>query len=132
MLGFKLVNKNPKNRKTGDCSTRALCNILDIDYKVALHLQYEESCKSFYDLTSRQTFCKILERFGYVKVKQPRKSDNTYYTVRELDRVLSDEEMKDGVIIGVPHHWTVVRNGYIEDTWNCGDKRVGNYWVKKK
>ena len=30
MIYYIEVNKNPKKKRTGDCSTRALCNILDI------------------------------------------------------------------------------------------------------
>lgn len=30
MLKFKEINVNPKKRKTGDCSTRALVSVLNI------------------------------------------------------------------------------------------------------
>lgn len=49
MIKFMEVNVNPKKRKTGDCSTRALVGTLGISYDEALKLQFEESLKCYYD-----------------------------------------------------------------------------------
>lgn len=53
MLRFKKLNVNPKNRKTGDCSTRAIAYALGITWEEALDLQVAEAKKCFYDVTSR-------------------------------------------------------------------------------
>lgn len=131
MLTFKNVNVNPKNRKTGDCSTRAIANLLGISWEEALKLQFDMAIQTKYDPTSREVTERVLEQFGYVKMKQPRKPDGTKYLIRHFDRVLSDADMKNGVIVGCAHHYTVVRNGYIEDIWDCGIKTGGNYYAKK-
>lgn len=67
MIKFMEVNVNPKKRKTGDCSTRALVGTLGISYDEALKLQFEESLKCYYAPTSKQVMERVLKRFGYVK-----------------------------------------------------------------
>lgn len=131
MIGFIKVNKNPKGRRTGDCSTRALCNVLNISYDDALRLQIEESLKCYYDPTSKQVIERVLKKFGWIKMAQPKKANNSKYEVRELDQLLTDKQMKDGVLVTVANHHTCVRDGYVEDTWYCGYKSVGNYYVKE-
>ena len=65
MVEFAQINKNPKGRKTGDCSTRALCNVLQISYEEALKLQYEMALKCYYDMTSKEVIERILKEKGY-------------------------------------------------------------------
>lgn len=60
MLKYKEKNVNPKNRKTGDCSTRALVGVLGISYEEALKLQTEWSLKTYYDPTSKQVMEKSI------------------------------------------------------------------------
>ncbi len=130
MLGYREINVNPKHRKTGDCSTRAITSVLGISYQEVLKLQYEEALKTSYDTASKQVTERILAKFGYVKMKQPRKADGTKYLVAELDQLLTDEMMKNGVLVSVAHHNTCIKEGYIIDIWNCSYKTVGNYYVK--
>ena len=132
MLKFKNVNVNPKGRKTGDCSTRALVGLLGISYDEALDLQLEETKKCYYDFTSHQVMERALARFGYVKMKQPRKYDNTKYEVREMDEWLEPADLKNGVIVNVAHHYVVIKDDYYQDTWNSGRKCIGNYYEKIK
>ena len=132
MLKFLQVNVNPKKRKTGDCSTRALTSCLNISYDTALDLQLEEVKKCYYDFTSRQVIERVLNKFGYVKCKQPRKIDNTKYLVKEMDQVLTKEQLKNGVIVNVARHYVVLKDDSYLDTWDSGYKCVGNYYVKIK
>ena len=131
MIGYVEKNVNPKGRKTGDCSTRALVGTLGISYDEALKLQTEISLKTYYDPTSKQVMEKVLEKFGYVKRRRPRKGDNTKYKVSEMDRILSKKEMEEGVLVTVANHHTCITKGHIQDIWDCGYKTVGNYYVKK-
>ena len=132
MLDFININKNPKNRKTGDCSTRALCNILKISYDKALEEQCEAAKKYCFGITTKETIDKVMQKYGWKKQKQPRKLNNTKYKVYEMDEVLSSDEMEDGALVLIANHWTVVRDYQIEDIWNCGKKSVGNYWIKDR
>lgn len=131
MLEYREKNVNPKNRKTGDCSTRALVSVLGISYEEALKLQVEWSLKTYYDPTSKQVMEKVLQQFGYVKMKQPRKYDNTKYKVKELDKVLTKKQLQEGVLVTVANHHTCIVEGMVQDIWDCRDMSVGNYYVKK-
>lgn len=130
MIKFMEVNVNPKKRKTGDCSTRALVGTLGINYDEALKLQFEESLKCYYDPTSKQVMERVLKRFGYVKMKQPRKADNTKYQVCEMDKILTPKQMEQGVLITIANHHTCIVRGVVCDLWDCRYKSVGNYYVK--
>lgn len=132
MLEYLERNVNPKHRKTGDCSTRALVTVLGISYDECLKLQTQESLKSYYDPTSKQVMEKVLAKFGYVKMKQPKHVNGTKYTVRELDKLLTKEQRDNGVLVTVANHHTAIKGRNYVDIWNCGDKCVGNYYVKTK
>lgn len=132
MLGFYKINRNFKDKKTGDCSIRALAGILGISWQEALTLLYDSAMKTGYEPADRRTMEKVLNEFGYEKMKQPRKPDGKKYLVYELDEVLSDSEMHNGVVVNVANHYTIVRDGYIEDTWFCGYKSAGCYYAKKR
>lgn len=132
MLKYVEKNVNPKGRKTGDCSTRALVGTLGICYEDVLQLQMKWSLLDFYDPTSKQTIERVLKQFGYVKMKQPKKADGTKYMVKELDQILTKQQMQEGVLVTVANHHTCITEGHIQDIWNCGSKCVGNYYVKKK
>lgn len=126
MLKYLEKNVNPKNRRTGDCSTRALVSVLGISYDECLKMQTEESLKCYYDPTSKQVMERVLAKFGYVKMKQPRKPDNTKYTVGELDKLLGNKT----ALVTVANHHTAVVNGSVVDIWDCRRKSVGNYYIK--
>ena len=130
MIEYKCINVNPKNRKAGDCSTRALANTLSITYEEAIDLQCEVAKKTYYGLTDKQVMEGVLEKFGYVKMKQPRKANGSKYSVKELDEILTKQQMEEGVFVTVANHHTCIKDGYIQDTWNCGRKSVGNYYVR--
>ena len=129
-LTYTEVNVNPKGRKTGDCSTRALVSTLGISYDEALKLQMEEALKCYYDPTSKQVMERVLKKFGWVKMKQPRKWDNTKYTVDEIGEIVTAAEMFAGILVTVANHHTCVKDGKLIDIWDCSYKSIGNYYVK--
>lgn len=131
MLRYVQINVNPKGRKTGDCSTRALVGTLNIDYAEALRLQAEVAIKTCYGITNKQVVEGVLKKFGYIKMPQPRKSDGTKYNVNELDSILTRKQLQEGVLVTIANHHTCIKNGVIQDIWNCGLKKVGNYYVKQ-
>lgn len=132
MIPFFNFNVNPKGRKTGDCSTRALVGTLGISYEEALQLQMKWALKTYYDPTSKQVMEKVLNEFGYVKMKQPRHiSDNSKYEVGQLDRILTKKQMEDGVLVTVANHHTCITKGKVQDIWDCRYKCVCNYYVKQ-
>ena len=134
MIYYIEVNKNPKKKRTGDCSTRALCNILHISYADALKEQCEASLKTGYDITSRQTVDYIMKNHGWIKQKQPKTIYNAKVKISNLDESIDskyiDEDGK-GILISTRKHWTVVRDYTVEDTWDCRDYCCGIYYTKE-
>ena len=130
MLAYLENNVNPKGRKTGDCSTRALVGTLGITYEEALKLQCEASIKTCYGITDKQVMEYILKKFGYVKMKQPRKADGKKYTVAELDEIISPDIRNKGVLVTIANHHTCIIGSCVQDIWDCRNKSVGNYYIK--
>jgi hypothetical protein len=135
MISFEKVNVNPKGRKTGDCSTRAIANTLNISWEEALELQMEEALKCYYDPTSKQVVERVLARFGWVKMPQPKRMDlctgrEKKYTVGDMDLVLDKKQMEEGVLVTVANHHTCIKDGVVQDLWDCRRKSVGNYYVR--
>ena len=119
MIEFQYVNVNPKGRKTGDCSTRALVGVLGITYDQALKMQCQEAIKSCYGITDKQVMERVLK-----------KPNGKKYTVGELDEILTSKQLEEGVLVTVARHHTCIKNGYLQDIWDCRYKSVGNYYVK--
>lgn len=132
MLQYTYYNANPKNRKTGDCSTRALAKVLDIPYEQALREQTEESLKCYYDPTSKQVMERVLKNHGFVKHPQPRKADGTKYLAGEIDKLVPLEDLIDGVLITVANHHIAVKDIAIQDIWDSRGKRIGNYYTRQR
>lgn len=130
MVNYRNYNANPKNRKTGDCSTRALCTVLGISWKDALKLQFECSVKTGYDPSSKQVMDRIMSEHGWVKMKQPRKADNKKYQVGEIDKITTLTERKNGILVLMANHWTAIKGDDLLDIWDCRYKSIGNYWVQ--
>lgn len=130
MLEYREKNVNPKNRRTGDCSTRALVGTLCITYEEALKLQMKWSLKTYYDPTSKQVMEKVLQEFGYVKMKQPKKPNGKKYTVAELDEIIPASVRNKGVLVTVANHHTCIIGMCVQDIWDCRYKSVGNYYIK--
>lgn len=131
MLKLKKSNANPKNRKTGDCVTRALTVCLNIPYEEILRLQYIAAVKGYYGITDKETAGIILSEYGYEKMPQPRKPDGKKYSVEEMDAITTPEQRAKGIYVTVAGHAVVIKGDEYIDIWDCGYKAVCNYWVKK-
>ena len=132
MLSYLELNVNPKHRRTGDCAVRALVGTLGIGYDEAIDRCAYWAKKKCYGITDKQTMELVLKEFGYVKMKQPRKADNTKYTVGEMDQILTPKQMDEGVLVTIANHHTCITCGVVQDIWDCRYKSVGNYYVKAK
>lgn len=132
MVRYVETNVNPKHRKTGDCGVRALVGTLGISYEQAIDECAYWAKKKCYGITDKQIMELVLNQHGYTKMKQPRKWDNTKYLVKEMDEVVTKRQLQEGVFITVANHHTCIKNGVLQDIWNCGNMCVGNYYVKRR
>ena len=134
MIKFEKRNVNPKGKKTGDCVIRALTVATGKKYEDIYRELFEISLKTGWILNEKRVEDKLLERYGFVKHKQPRKYDNTKYTIGEIDQITSglyvDGKEVKTVVIRCAHHLTVVVDNTLVDTWDCRYKCISNYYTK--
>ena len=140
---FIYYNANPKNRITGDCWLRAICTALDKDYNQVLQEMVQIQLNTGYEMSSDKAVDIYLTSKGWVKFRQPRKDDNTKYTVGEFCTYLSANCVADTnivcnvsghhmVAIKPSHHGDGINNRFkAYDIWDCTDRCIGNYWTKK-
>lgn len=126
-MKFINYNANPKGRKTGDCVIRAIAFALNKSWIDTYRGLFENTIKTFYSVSSKQNFKSYLKSLGIEMEKMPRKLDGKRYTVSEFCDEIAKPNMT--YIISVANHLTCVRDKALVDTWNCGHKSVGNYWI---
>lgn len=127
MLEYVNLNVNPKRKKTGDCSTRALCQATNTPWAEVIKMQCEESCKSCYDPTSPQVVEALLNKLGFAKMGKPFKPSGRTYAVAEMDQLLKPDDI---AVVQVANHWVCVKGTRYIDIWNSGIKSVYRYFVK--
>lgn len=127
-LTLMIYNANPKNKKTGDCVIRAIATATGEPYKKIYRELFEISLKTGYMLNDKAVYEKLIQRYGFVKMKQPRKPNGTKYQIGELREI----ESAQTVIIKCAHHLTAAIGGTLYDLWNCTQKTIGNYYIKNE
>lgn len=134
---FHYYNANPKNRLTTDCVIRAISRVTEKPYNQVVMDLAKIQCDTGYDPGDRGAEL-LLKQYGYTKMKQLRKFDNTMYSGKEFCKYLSDDLYIDDVLISRAviniggHHMSCIVDGKINDVWDCSNGRVGNWWVKLK
>lgn len=130
-------NANPKGRITGDCTYRAISTACGFSYEKVVRDMAELQCRTGY--ASRDLIDLIMQEYGWSKMRQPRKSDNTKYTGNEFCKVQQKKISKDGIVIADRifcsiggHHVVAIVDGKVYDIWDSTNGCIGNYWVKMK
>lgn len=122
-------NVNPKKKKVGDCSTRALTKAIGIPYEQALKEQYEAAASSLYGITDVEVMDIVLKNHGFEKVKVKIKKGDKRPTPKSIS------EMTCGIykaaVCHVSCHFVACTNGNVYDIWDSSDKCCYGYWVKK-
>lgn len=130
---FHYHNQNPRGRITGDCVFRAISLALDKDYNECVMEMATTMCETGYALNDNKGEDAYLKKHGWLKQKQPRKSDNTKYTGVEFCNYLNKYFTGDSVVCHIGgHHMVCIKrhNGKFKiwDIWNSTDGTIGNYW----
>lgn len=121
---FEYMNYNPKGRHVGDCVARALAHGLRQTWSETIRDCTEVAIKKGTVFNDKKGYEEYLKQKGYTKMPQPRHEDGTKYTLREFQK-----EFNDGLyIVTVAKHMTIVEDGIIYDTWDCGEYSVNGYW----
>lgn len=125
MVKFKNENVNPKGKKAADCVIRAITKVTGKDYWQVAEDLFAMQKKTGFMLNEKKCYEKVLEQYGYTKMPQPRKYDNTKYLAGEIDQLCNKN-----AVIGVANHLTCYVDDCVVDIWDCRRKTIGNYWVR--
>lgn len=123
-MKFIKSNPHPTGKKIGDCVVRALA-IANNKKWIEVYRELCEIGQELKDMpNSKSVYEKYLVNHGWKKQAMPK---NNGRRIKLCDWA----DAQDGLFIAsVVKHLTVVEDHTLLDTWNCGNKCVGNYFVK--
>lgn len=120
-------NPNPKDRRTIDCTVRALTKALNVDWDTAFLML---SAKAF-DLklmsVSNATWGAVLRDHGFVREAIPNTCPECY-TADEF----CDDHPKGIYVLAFDSHVAVAEDGMLYDSWDSGAEIPQFYWQKKE
>lgn len=125
-MKFEKLNLNPSGRKAFDCVIRSIVKASGKTWLEVFDGLTKIARVEFCIPNEKRAYEIYLENIGFKKQRMPRFADNTRYTVAEF----ADAYSHGTFVVSVARHLTCVENGTLYDTWNCGHKSVGNYWIK--
>lgn len=126
---FHFLNVNPKGVRAGDCVVRAMSVFLDWSWETTYQELANLGMKTGYIINDDENYQSLLSELGFKKQRQPRKIVGLKYTAAEF--CMDIAETGKMYLLRVANHLTVVGpDKRIWDTWDCGYKTVGNYWVR--
>lgn len=120
MSRFKFVNVNPLDSIEEDCVCRAITNAIGEDYYTVKRRLYLVA-----ELFDCDMLCVNCYKFLLDEVyKLDRLDEFSGMTINEVLEHLQ----KGTFLIRVDGHLTIIRNGAIEDIWDCGEEQVRVIW----
>ena len=128
---FNHYNPNPlydgkkKPWKHGDCVVRAICAGTGMTWKDVYRKLVEEGEKSYTMPNDQVAYSKVLGQLGFEEVKRCKAGE---MTVKDLCGI--SKKGKSILIVKVKRHLTGIKSGIINDTWDCSDQEVLQYWKK--
>lgn len=124
---FRYYNCNPHHKHTDDCVIRAISAATGDSWEKVLKDLTHYTIKYGYMINTPELYGKYLKDTGWVKQKQPVKSNGKKIHINEFL-----EQFTDGAIAHAGcGHVTYLMEGMVYDIWNCENEIIGNYWVYK-
>lgn len=127
---FRYYNLNPAGLITSDCSTRTIASALGITYGEAIDMQGDAAKRLYLGLTDADLVETVLLEHGFRRVKMSAVGNGD---CRMNAGECAHENTADGrhvCVMRLAGHFTVARNGKVEDIWNCSSKTVYRYYLK--
>ena len=127
-MKFKATNNNPKAKTTGDCVVRSISLAEGKDwlqvYKGLVKISYRH-CEL---PNTEPVYEEYLRKNGWRKQKVGKTKNGRRYRVNEVVELTNAPV----VIVLTRTHMTCVKNGEILDTWNCKQRTISCYYVRKE
>lgn len=125
---FKYWNVNPKKYITSDCVARSITMATGNNYEDVVMGIAKIQCEIC--RCGKEDYETYLERIGWEKQRQPKKSNGKKYTIDEFCKKMA--KPNKSYVVSCANHLTCIVDRRIYDTWNCGYKSVGNYWEREE
>lgn len=121
---FHYVNLNPKGRHTADCVIRAMALFFGWEWTDMMKELCAFCTENGYVPNYKSGYGAYLICQG-ITVKKPEKK----MTVKEF----LDTVAKPGFLylVATSNHMTCIKDGKINDTWDCSNRPVKHYWQKR-
>lgn len=127
---FSYCNSNPKDRtKTGDCVIRAIALATDQTWETVFEGLSKVALTQKRMLNEHQVFEKYLSSLGWVKMPCVKNKDGNRVRILELSKMM---ELECPILFSIYHHLSYFKDGKVFDTWDCGEGKVGRYYIKKE
>lgn len=121
---FVNENVNPRGRKTGDCVIRAIAKAENKEWLEIFDALVAIARESYSVPSDTVTYTKYLKKY---QTKDVMYYDDSYASNRRY--TVNDIKVWVGTyIVQVAGHLTVVQDGKLFDTWDCGNKSAYKIW----
>ena len=122
---FRYYNCNPHHIRTDDCVIRAIAAGTGETWEKVLKDLTNYMLKSGHMIHTPELYGVYLQDNGWVKQKQPTKSDGTKMRVGEFVK-----KFKGCAVVHAGRgHVTYVAEGKVYDIWDTSNEVVGSYWT---
>lgn len=123
---YREYNPNPSKKKTDDCTIRALCKALSLDWETAFVKMSSYALRNHDMMHKNYVWGAILEDYGFKRVPLPNTCP-ACYTVREFAR----DNPRGTFVLGTGSHVVTVVDGDWYDMWDSGSAvPMVVYWRK--
>ena len=123
-------NKKDLKDKFGDCTIRALCKTLDMEwvdaYKMTIPYCIEYQTPNIFNLPAKLEQ-EVMDKIGFTYFGVSNKKGTRRPTVREF----AETHTTGTYILNVANHEVAVVNGQYFDTWDCGAYSLYGYYEKR-
>lgn len=123
---FVYANPNPVARRVTDCSIRAVCLALGLDWDHAYLLIALQGMWMGDMMDVNDVWGSVLRQAGFQKVNLEEECPGCY-TVADFCA-----ENRGVAVLGTRRHVVTAIDGDWYDTWDSGDEPVKFYWYRKE
>ena len=124
---YRYYNANPFGKIVDDCWLRSICTGEGRPYQEVGIEMSTMAIKEGYVPGDAKFIDKYLKQHGWVKQKQPIKSNGKKYTIKEF---LDISELKCHCIVNAGNcHLTYFDDGYVYDIFDCTDRIMNSFYV---
>ena len=116
-----------KKDRTNDCVIRAIAIALNIDYILVRDALFDYAKYIGRMPNDKFVYEAFLDVNGWVKKSPLKKSNGKKYKVKNISKFFTKN-----VIIHTTNHLTTLKNGNLNDLWDCREWCANSYYVKEQ